>query len=132
MRKHYYTLDLLKFLCAVVIVLIHFQSITNTKFANLNFFFGRIDFTWCVEFFFIISGFVSAAGLKAKLPEFRIYALRKAVRLYPMVWLSVSFSLPIICFYRHIFGILPAGVKYLGAWNVLNSFLLTYAGGGYT
>lgn len=133
-RKYYYSLDLLKFLLAIVIVFHHFQQVTSTEFSNFNFFFGRIYFGYTVEFFFIISGFVSAAGLKDKLPDFKTYALNKAIRIYPMVWLSVLFNIGISIFYRFIlgsfpeYGFLPKGKR--GLWHTVNSFLLTYAGGG--
>lgn len=84
------TIDLLKFMLAVVIVLHHYQQVTGVTFPGLNFYGGTIYFGYAVEFFFIISGFFSAAGILAHPDErFKSYFMRKAVRLYPMTMLSI-------------------------------------------
>ena len=55
--KHFRSLDLLKFCFAIVIVCLHFQQGTGIRFKHFNFFYGRINFYYCVDFFFIVSGF---------------------------------------------------------------------------
>ena len=48
------TIDLLKFVLAVVIVLHHYQQVTGVRFSGWNFYGGTIYFGYAVEFFFII------------------------------------------------------------------------------
>lgn len=55
-NTHFYFLDFLKFILAVIIVFHHFQQHLSVKFENFNFYYGRIYFGHIVEFFFIISG----------------------------------------------------------------------------
>lgn len=127
-RKYFHSLDLLKFLLALVIFFHHFQQFTEVKFDSFNFFYGDIYFGYAVEFFFIISGFVSAAGLKKELPSFKSYAIKKAVRIYPMVFLSTFFACLVFCFYKLVFGSYPMDSG-LGLWRVLNCFTLTFSCG---
>ncbi|MCR5080889.1 MAG: acyltransferase [Treponema sp.] len=126
--KRLYSLDFLKFLLAVIIVFHHFQQVTETRFSHFNFFSGRIYFGWCVEFFFIISGFVTALGLKnKKTVNFKNWIIGKAVRIYPMAMISVLITFCACCLYRILFGI--ARVPF-GLWRLFTSFTLTFVGGG--
>ena len=124
------TIDLLKFVLAVVIVLHHYQQVTGVRFSGWNFYGGTIYFGYAVEFFFIISGFFSVSGILAHPDErFKSYFMRKAVRLYPMTVLSVLATAGLMVIYRTVRGgwfldIAP------GLWRMLNSMLLTHTGGG--
>ena len=123
------TIDLLKFVLAVVIVLHHYQQVTGVRFSGWNFYGGTIYFGYAVEFFFIISGFFSVSGILAHPDErFKSYFMRKAVRLYPMTVLSVLATAGLMVIYRTVRGgwfldIVP------GLWRMLNSMLLTHTGG---
>lgn len=61
-KKHFYGIDILKFLFAILIVLHHYQQITGIRFTKANFYGGTIYLGYIVEFFFIISGFLCAYG----------------------------------------------------------------------
>ena len=55
--KRYYSLDIIKIVCTIIIVLHHFQQITGFRFSRfVNFYGGKIYFGYAVEMFFIISG----------------------------------------------------------------------------
>lgn len=120
--------DFLKFIAAIMIVFHHFQQVTNTKFVNGNFYFGRIYFGYLVEFFFIISGFLTAFSLSHKpIKSFKTFMLGKAIRIYPMAMLSVVATFCIFIFYYRIIGQAPA---VLGIWHLVTSLTCTFVRGG--
>ena len=127
--RHYYSLDILKFILSVLIVFHHFQQSTSMGIDRIRFYGGVINFAYCVEFFFIISGFLAAKRLK-KTSEtaFPDYLKQKIGTLYPMPVFSVLCMLALN--WMHFFT--------EGEWltrqapdifKVLNSLLMTFASG---
>ena len=51
-KKRYYTLDLLKFTAAILIIFHHYQQAFKVRYAGINFFGGKIYFGYIVELFF--------------------------------------------------------------------------------
>ena len=128
--KRLHSLDFLKFILAVIIILHHFQQITGIQFSRFNFYGGLISFGYVVECFFIISGFVTALGLELKpFVSFRKWMAGKCIRLYPMAVLSVVVTAIVYLLYRICLGNFPEGIT-IGLWQLLNSITLTFAGGG--
>lgn len=129
MTKRIYWLDLLKFTLSILIVFHHFQQVTGTAFEKVNFSSGAIYIGYVVEFFFMISGFVIGSSIeKTKKQTMKAYILKKAIRLYPMVWISNAVLVLCMVFYRLYFGNwwkndIPT------FWRTINSFLLTFQGG---
>ena len=130
-KRHFFSLDFTKFILSVLIVFHHFQQITNTKFENFNFFFGRIAFGYIVEFFFIISGFVCAYGIEGRqIESFRKWFPKKCVRIYPMSILSVLATFSVSLLYKFLTGDFLSESAKPGLWRLLNSITLTFVGGG--
>ena len=128
-KERYYSLDILKFILALIIVCHHFQQVMEVHFQGLNFYGGRIDFGNVVEFFFIISGFVAAIHLN-KISEmpFYEYMKKRALRLYPMVIISVLSYTALIILYRAYSGNWYVN-KPAGIWRIITSLSLTFSGG---
>lgn len=125
-KKHFNSLDFLKFILAVIIVFHHFQQVMCVKFEYINFFYGRIYFGYAVEFFFIISGFVIAFQVERKgFGSFRSWMASKVGRILPMAALSI-----IACFALDLIKYFLGGVKLKGLWNLATSFTCTFVGGG--
>lgn len=126
-KKRFYSLDVLKFLLAVVIVFHHFQQSTGAHFEHFNFFDGRIYFGYCVEFFFIISGFLAANSLKYKeLPGFKKWIGSKFMRFFPIGTLSMLFMLAV----HFVTLILRKRWDGGGLFKMFLSFTYTFDGGG--
>ena len=129
MKRRLGSLDLLKLILTVIIVLHHFQLETG-YIEGLNFANGKIYYGYAVEFFFIISGYVMCMQLeKVKEQSFAEYMKRKAIRLYPMVGIATLTNLLVIfLFYREM------GYWWRdctpGIWRIICSILLIFSGGG--
>lgn len=131
MEKRIYSIDLLKFLFAVIIFFHHFQQCFEVVYPPpyINFFNGKVRFRYLVEFFFIISGFFLSMSFAKKIPKnFICFFVPKIIRLYPMVIICVLASVIISFVYRFCAGIwfdncVP------GLWSILNTMLLTFSGG---
>lgn len=81
-------LDALRIVATIFIVFHHYQQVTGAYFENsLNFYNGKFYFGWLVEFFFVLSGFLSVHSIPQvqKGERFSRYYLHKAVRLLPLV-----------------------------------------------
>ena len=124
-KYHFYTLDFLKFLFAIIIACHHFQQGTGTHFSHFNFYYGRIRFTYCVELFFMISGLLLAISQEnRKLKEIKQFMLEKVVRLLPMSALSVLAMLVITFFWT-----IQGKTTMPGIWKIANSLTCTFYGG---
>lgn len=129
-QKRICTIDIIKFFLSIVIVLHHYQQIMNIRFDKWNFYGGAIYFGYAVEFFFLISGFLSAYCLKSEeISNFKRYILKKAVRIYPMTMISVLFTTGLMFMYKMYKGSWFLDIK-PGLWMIFNSILLTHSGGG--
>lgn len=128
-QKRICTIDIIKFFLSIVIVLHHYQQIMNIRFDKWNFYGGAIYFGYAVEFFFLISGFLSAYCLKSEeISNFKRYILKKAVRIYPMTMISVLFTTGLMFMYKMYKGSWFLDIK-PGLWMIFNSILLTHSGG---
>ena len=103
--KRYYSLDILKFIAAILIIFHHFQQSFDVKYSGFNFFGGDIYFGNIVELFFMLSGFFMAMGAEryAKQP-FSSFMGKRALRLLPMAWITVTIHAIILVLYKHIVG----------------------------
>ena len=131
-EKRFYILDCVKFILAIIIVFHHFQQSTVTKYAEgINYFYGNISFGYAVEFFYIISGFLTIYAWSGKDIGFSEFFIRKCKRLYPMIAISVFVTIIMQGIYKIIFHRDFLGIT-LDIWRIFNSFLLTFAGGAVT
>ena len=127
--KRYHSLDLLKFILSILIVFHHFQQDIAVSFRYINFFDGIFNFAYCVELFFMISGFLSM-NRKEKIENssFRDFLFGKIRRFFPMCSLSILFMLVLEFVYFMISGSWYHGLK-PDLYKVFNSFLMTFSGG---
>ncbi|MBR6469736.1 MAG: acyltransferase [Lachnospiraceae bacterium] len=126
--KRIYSLDVLKFIMAVLLVFHHYQQSTGMR-GRINFYEGTIYWGCLVEMFFIISGFLIAPTVKGMLKTgFKNYILNKLIRIYPMAMLSVLFKTVLGFVYVCLFGHWSGGVR-LTLWNVWNNLWLMFSGG---
>ncbi len=80
-----YSLDILRIIAATMIVLHHYQQVTNSYFG------GRFNFrgySVVVEFFFFLSGYLAWRYTKTKQVGFIPFIKKKALRLLPLVAIS--------------------------------------------
>ena len=121
-----YSLDLLKFFLTIIIVFHHFQQGTGAIFKGVNFYNGRIYFGYCVEAFFLISGFVTAFQVSAKgTGNFKTWMEKRILRILPISALSVVAWLVVYLFYK-----LFTGSSFPGLWRIFTSVTCTFVGGG--
>ena len=104
-----YSFDFLKILATVAIVFHHFQQITGVKYDNfINFFGDWFNWGYLVEFFFILSGYFMYRYIP-KIQEGKITLLewwkKRAIRLLPMVAVSVIAFEIILYTYNSLYGI---------------------------
>lgn len=131
MNKRLYSLDILKFVLSIIIVFHHFQQVLGITFENgINFYCGKIQFGYIVEFFFIISGFLSNFIVieKNEKIKFKNYILNKAVRLYPVIMISIVVNVIMMLYFRYQYGFWWQNMT-PGLWRIWNSLWLTFAGG---
>ncbi len=126
-RKYYNSLDLLKFLAAVWLMLGHYQQVMGVlfKYTQVRLEIGLLNNV--VELFFLISGFLFAPSLKTIGDDaFSVFFKKKACRLYPMVIITVVVGWVVLYIQYALTGDETIS---LGFWNLLNSCLLTFNGG---
>lgn len=126
MKRRIVALDILKLVCAVLIVLHHYQQELHVRFATINFFGGTFYFGYLVELFFIISGFVSCLSKKPENDSFGIYLLKIVKRIYPICILSVVMMLGLnaLCYLQNGFVLKSDG---MGIWNILCSIFILFS-----
>lgn len=127
--KRIRSLDILKFIMAILIVFHHYQQNTGMRGSVVNFYDGTIYWGTLVEMFFIISGFLSALGIeKVSKQSFKSYILNKMIRLYPMAMISVCFTAVSGLIYVALIKKWFFDIR-ITLWKFWNSLLLTFAGG---
>lgn len=100
-----YGLDLLKIMGIVCIFFLHYQQVTEVIFPDINFCFGRFNYGYIVELFFVISGFFVCAyedKIKKGL-TFRDFFAKRYLRLIPLVAISAIVFNLVNAFYRSVF-----------------------------
>lgn len=133
LMKRYYSLDIIRFILAVIIVMHHFQQNTGLFIeGGVNFFNGNIYYGYAVEAFFIISGFL-AAGAKERTENtaFSKYFINKIIRIVPMAAVASIVYFIAMFIHYHRYGFWYAQVV-PGIWRMLNTLLLSNAGGPVT
>lgn len=130
--KRIYSLDLIKFFAAVLIVFHHYQQERELTFSSgINFFGGKFYFGYLVELFFIISGFVCELRYEENTKSsFSAFMKKKVVRIYPMAVLSILVYTVVSCIYRLIFG--EWGGTPVRLWIFFKCVTLTFSGGAAT
>lgn len=125
--KRFYSLDILKFGAAILIIFHHFQQSFDVKYSGINFFGGEIYFGYVVELFFMLSGFFMAMGAARYAKEsFSSFMGKRAIRLFPMAWITVTVHAIIIVLYKYTTG---KALASFGIWKYLVSMgLLSDAG----
>lgn len=109
MKKYYPNLDLIKIICALLIVFHHYQQLSGARFDYINFYGGRFVFGFLVELFFIISGFVCM--MTDKDIEINQALKHKLARIYPSAILATSVCTIISLIYFSITGDLWYGIS---------------------
>ena len=56
-KKRDYALDLLKFICAIIFVLTHYEAQFSVHFPKMSFAYGKVYMGIVNELFFIVSGY---------------------------------------------------------------------------
>lgn len=122
--KRIYSLDVLRIIATIFIILHHYQQITNIYFEGaLNFYNGIFDFGNLVEFFFVLSGFLTFKYIGYKEMTFEEFYLPKIKRLLPLVLVSCITYVSFQWWYERLgngFWILGPGIN---LWNVIISGL---------
>lgn len=127
--KRIRSLDILKFIMAILIVFHHYQQNTGLRGQTVNFYEGTIYWGSLVELFFIISGFLAAAGTeKIRGKDFKQFITGKILRIYPMAMLSVLAMSAAGFLYVVVWGKWYNGVR-ITIWKLWNSLLMTVTGG---
>lgn len=127
--KRIKSLDILKFIMAILIVFHHYQQNTGMRGQSVNFYEGTIYWGTLVEMFFIISGFLSAAGIKRiEQKDFKSFITEKILRIYPMAMLSILAMTAAGFVYVVVWGKWYGGVR-ITLWKLWNSLLMTVTGG---
>ena len=110
MNHRYAALDGLRGVAALIVAACHTHIIIDRNIIPHGYL--------CVDFFFIISGFVMDKAYSAELSNFlsfRKFIQKRAVRLYPMIFLGASFGAIVVLFTAHSSG----GHLALGALTAL-------------
>lgn len=119
-----YPLDFLKILGTIIIFCHHYQQVTEAKFSYVNFCFGKFNFGYVVELFFILSGYFICTyedKIKAGL-EFKPFFLKRVSRLLPVVAVSAIVFNFVNDFYKQVFYIDWYGLP-VTLWNTLRTAL---------
>lgn len=128
-KKRIYSLDILKFICSILIIVGHFQGKTHFVWfldirSGRTFSSGQL-----VKLFFMISGFFAANSFKSiEDKSYKSFLLHKAKRIMPMTTIAtfvclITYFIYLIIYRHYIYGV------QLGIWRIINSFTMTYSGG---
>ena len=120
----YYFLDILKIICALLIMLHHYQQCFHVRFSVVNFYGGLFICGYLVELFFMISGFLAANSIRNHPKPLLKDFIHRALRLYPMAIVTCAFYLFLFWEYTSSTGtwIFPSETHDLA--NIVRSFLL--------
>ncbi len=124
MVERNYALDFLKILGTIIIYCHHYQQVTEAKFEVVNFCFGKFNFGYVVELFFILSGYFICTyedKIKAGL-QFKPFFLKRVSRLLPVVAVSAIVFNFVNDFYKQVFYIDWYGLP-VTLWNTLRTAL---------
>ena len=135
MKKHFDLLDGIKFVAAVLIIFHHYQQEFLILFSGLDFYWGKIEFAYLVELFFMISGFVAAESLMNKfgwgnsIKDVFAELKHKAIRIYPISMMACLLELIIAIAYYKLIGSWPHEQPEYWNWEcIVSSFFLVFQG----
>ena len=128
MRERYYSLDLIKIVMTICIIFHHYQQVSGVMFSGFNFYGGGFVFGYLVEFFFMISGFLTiySTDVHQKRGKFLSF-IKKCSRLYVCSSVACMALLVINGLYIYCYGQGVFGKKYY-VQNILTSLLLVHQG----
>ena len=89
-KKRDYALDLLKFICAIIFVLTHYEAQFGVHFPRMSFAYGKVYMGIVNELFFIVSGYFSYHSIR-KIRDglsFDRYYSARVIRLVPLAAIS--------------------------------------------
>lgn len=89
-KKRDYALDLLKFICAIIFVLTHYEAQLGLHFPRMSFAYGKVYMGIVNELFFIVSGYFAYNSIKRILngQSFNRYYSSRVIRLVPLAAIS--------------------------------------------
>ena len=93
-KEREYSLDILKLLAILVILLHHYQQIFEVQFERINFYNGKFYWGSLVELFFILSGYFTYKYVSQIDQEsrFLIFYKNKFLRFFPMLVITGSIN----------------------------------------
>lgn len=93
-------LDLIRVICAILLIFHHYQGLSGAVFTSINFYAnGRWGYGYITEMFFSISGFLTAFKDDGKENNFRKYYKHKFWRIFPLTLISNIIYLLAVCLY---------------------------------
>ena len=115
-QKSYNGIDIIKFICAVLVVMIHFPPLGDSKIPAVKYInFGLQNYLAriAVPFFFIAAGFLLYRKSVADsiVSEYVVVYIKKILRLY-VIWTLIYFPLMLRGFFNDPKGMLHAIVTY--------------------
>ena len=126
--KRIYSLDLLRVFAIIMIILHHYQQLTGAWFGGK---YSFLRFGVAVEFFFVVSGFLTYKYVENKEILFPEFIVNKAMRLLPMVTItSISYEALLYVFNRVCQTQWPLGNN-LTVWGTVLNALGIQAGWGF-
>ena len=98
-RSRDYALDLLRFICAILITLTHYEGMFHLEFNGIRFNGGTFYVGLVNEMFFLLSGYLSFHTIR-KIENglsFDKYFSSKVLRLVPLGAISTVFYAAVLC-----------------------------------
>lgn len=131
MRQRDRSLDFIKVIATILIVLHHYQQVMGVQFKNFNFFAGRFYFGNLVELFFIISGICAYRWIYSINDEssFIKFYLKRIRRLLPIMIISIIMDAVIWETFKNIYNV-TVGMDKINLKNIVISCLGLQAGWG--
>lgn len=132
-RERLYGLDFIRIVATTLIILHHYQQITNCYFTTgINFYDGRFEFGYVVELFFLLSGFLLGTytnSIKEHKVNFKNFFLKKYFRFLPMCFITacVYYVIEQIRFWR--MG--DYTLTECTLWDVIESAFIFHSGGAF-
>lgn len=123
-NKRQYSLDVLKTIAIILIVLHHYQQSVGVVFPTINFYGGKFYFGYVVEFFFVLSGYFMYHYIKPIQDglTFSDYIYRRLSRLLPMVAIgAIAFEIIEVVYEANFGAILPGTA--ISLWGTVISVL---------
>lgn len=131
-KKREYSIDFLKFVSTILIILHHYQQIYVGDYTIIKFYDGKFYFGHLVELFFIISGFFALNMIsKAELQEedFETFFGKRLKRLLPLMIITAVADQVMRLIYQILVG-KPLGVG-LTMWGTVLAALGLQSGGAF-